>query len=234
MNAPLPENELRRLAALREYRILDSAAEAAYDDITRLAAYICRVPMATISLVDTSRQWFKSRVGLEAQETPREVAFCAHTILGTEPMVVPDASRDARFCDSALVLQEPRIRFYAGFPLVTSEGFSLGALCAIDRKPNQLDPEQQAAMRALSRQVMALLDLRRASSNLAEALESVKTLEGLLPLCAWCKKVRDDAGYWNKLEAYLSSRTDVQLTHGICPECLEKVWPKGQPRAAGL
>jgi hypothetical protein len=80
---------------------------------------------------------------------------------------------------------------------------------------------------------MALLDLRRASANLAEALESVKTLEGLLPLCAWCKKVRDDTGYWNKLEAYLTSRTDVQLTHGICPECLEKVWPKGQPRAAG-
>jgi GAF domain-containing protein len=229
MKPPLPDNEVARLAALRDYRILDSAAESAYDDITKLAAYICRVPMATISFVDASRQWFKSRVGIADQETSRDIAFCAHTILGTEPMIVRDATEDQRFCDSSLVLEEPRIRFYAGFPLITSEGYSLGALCAIDRKPHQLDAEQQTAMRALSRQIMALLDLRRSSARLAELLEAVKTLEGLLPLCAWCKKVRDDTGYWNKLEAYLTSRTDVQLTHGICPDCLQKMWPRGQP-----
>src|SRR5512138_3239075 len=136
MKAAKPANEEQRLAALRDYHILDSAAEKTYDELTRLAAYICRVPMATISFVDESRQWFKSRVGIQEQETSRDVAFCAHTILGLEPLIVKDALQDRRFADSPLVLQEPRIRFYAGFPLVTEDGLALGALCAIDRKPH--------------------------------------------------------------------------------------------------
>jgi GAF domain-containing protein len=222
MKAVQPANENQRLAALREYQILDSAAENTYDEITRLAAYICGVPMATISFVDASRQWFKSRIGIKDQETSRDVAFCAHTILGLEPLIVRDALQDSRFAHSPLVTEDPGIRFYAGFPLVTGDGLSLGALCAIDRKPHQLDAGQQQAMRALSRQVMALLEMRRVSRRLAEALETVKTLEGLLPICAWCKRIRDDQGYWNKIESYLSSRTDADFTHGICPECLEK------------
>jgi hypothetical protein len=129
-------------------------------------------------------------------------------------MIVRDATEDPRFRDSSLVQADPRIRFYAGFPLVTSDGLSLGALCAIDRKPRQLDPQQQQAMQSLARQAMALLDLRRVSMRLAETLENVKTLEGLLPLCAWCKKVRDDNGYWNQLADYLTSRTGVLITHG--------------------
>ena len=154
MKAPIPDNEAERLAALAEYRILDTAAEQAYDDITALAAYLCEVPIAMISLVDASRQWFKSKAGLNEQETPRDVAFCAHAILQSEPLIVRDALKDARFADSALVTREPHIRFYAGFPLFTPEGFALGTLCAIDRKPRQITPEQQTAMAALSRQVM--------------------------------------------------------------------------------
>lgn len=226
MKAPKPANERERLAALREYQILDSAAEASYDEITRLAAYICDVPMATISFVDESRQWFKSRVGIKDQETSRDIAFCAHTILGQEPMIIRDATEDRRFSQNPLVRRDPGIRFYAGFPLLTPEGLSLGALCAIDRKPHELNPHQQEAMQALSRQVMALLDLRRVSSRLAAVLENVKTLEGLLPICAWCRRIRDDNGYWSRLEAYLTSQTGVDITHGICPDCLEKVRPR--------
>jgi GAF domain-containing protein len=222
MIAALPDNEAQRLAALREYHILDTDAERAYDDITVLAAYVCQVPVAMISLVDESRQWFKSRVGINQEETPRDVAFCAHAILQSEPLVVRDALKDSRFADSALVTHAPRIRFYAGFPLSSPDGFALGTLCAIDRRPRQLSPEQMKAMQALARQVMALLELRRVSTHMAEALEHVKTLHGLLPICAWCKRIRDDRGYWNQVEAYVHEHTGVDFTHGICPDCLKK------------
>ncbi len=226
MKAPLPENEIQRLAALRDYHILDTAAEKTYDDITALAAYLCDVPIALISLVDESRQWFKSRLGLNQQETPRDVAFCAHAILQTEPLIVRDALRDVRFADSALVTRSPHIRFYAGFPLSTPEGFALGTLCAIDRKPRQISAKQKTAMTALARQVMALLELRRVTRHMAEALENVKTLHGLLPICAWCKRIRDDQGYWRQVEAYIHSHTGADFTHSICPDCFEKQRPK--------
>ena len=229
MKAPIPDNEAQRLAALKEYRILDTAAERPYDDITTLAAYLCRVPIAMISLVDESRQWFKSKLGLNEQETPRDVAFCAHAILQTEPLIVRDALKDMRFADSALVTRSPHIRFYAGFPLSSPEGFALGTLCAIDRKPRQLSAEQKAAMQALARQVMALLELRRVSARMAEVLDKVKTLHGLLPICAWCKRIRDDHGYWKQVEAYVHEHTGADFTHGICPECLEKQRPTKKP-----
>ena len=147
-----------------------------------------------VSLVDESRQWFKSRVGLEQQQTPREVAFCAHAILQSDPLIVRDATKDRRFADSALVTGEPHIRFYAGIPLTDPEGLALGTLCVIDRQPRELSAAQQKALQALSRQVMTLLELRRVSARLAKTLEQVKMLQGLLPICAWCKRIRDDQG----------------------------------------
>jgi len=234
MIAPIPDNEAERLAALREYHILDTEAEQPYDDITALAAYLCQVPIAMISLVDESRQWFKSKLGLNRRETPRDVAFCAHAILQAEPLIVRDALKDARFADSSLVTRTPHIRFYAGFPLTSPEGFALGTLCAIDRKPRQLSTEQKTAMRALSRQVMALLELRRVSAHMAQALEKVKTLHGLLPICAWCKRIRDDHGYWSQVEAYIHEHTGADFTHGICPNCLEKQRPKKGRRSDGV
>ncbi|MGH7992404.1 MAG: GAF domain-containing protein [Limisphaerales bacterium] len=226
MNAPLPNNETERLAALKEYRILDTGTEQPYDDITTLAAHICQVPIATISLVDEARQWFKSRVGITRLQTPREMAFCAHAILQRKPLVVQDARKDERFADNALVTGEPHIRFYAGFPLINPEGLALGTLCVIDRKPRRLSIEQEKAIQALVRQVMALLELRRVSVHLVDSLNHIKTLQGLLPICAWCKRIRDDEGYWDQVEAYLHKYTGVDFTHGICPECLEKMRPK--------
>jgi GAF domain-containing protein len=226
MKAAIPETEAERLAALRSYHILDTAAEQIYDDITLLAAFVCKTPIAMISLVDESRQWFKSKLGLNQQETPRDVAFCAHAILQADPLVVRDTFDDDRFSESALVHREPYIRFYAGFPLITPGGHALGTLCAIDRKPRRITLTQTQAMQALARQVMAALELRRASDQLAHALEHLQTLRGLLPICAWCKRIRDDQGYWNQVEAYFHAHADVDFTHGICPQCLEKERPK--------
>jgi GAF domain-containing protein len=229
MKAPIPDDEAQRLAALREYNILDTKAEQVYDDITALAAHVCHAPITMISLVDESRQWFKSKLGVNQQETPRDVAFCAHAILQTEPLIVRDALKDTRFADSALVTRSPHIRFYAGFPLSNPDGFALGTLCAIDRKPRQLSTEQKAAMQALSRQVIALLELRRVSARMAEALDKMKLLHGLLPICAWCKRIRDDQGYWSQVEAYLRAHTAADFTHGICPDCLAKQSSKKGP-----
>jgi GAF domain-containing protein len=231
MIAPIPDNEAERLAALREYHILDTGAEQAYDDITALAAYLCEVPIAMISLVDESRQWFKSKLGLNERETPRDVAFCAHAILQSEPLIVRDALKDVRFADSALVTRSPHIRFYAGFPLASPEGFALGTLCAIDRRPRQLSARQKTAMQALARQAMAMLELRRVSARMADVLDKVKTLHGLLPICAWCKRIRDDHGYWSQVEAYIHHHMGADFTHGICPECLEKQRPH-KPQAS--
>lgn len=223
MKAPLPKNESKRLEALRAYQILDSANEQSYDDVTALAAYICQVPIAMISFVDEHRQWFKAKTGMAETETPRDVAFCAHAILERSPTVVRDATRDARFADSTLVTGSPHVRFYAGFPLVTPEGYALGTLCAVDRGPNELTPEQMRAMESLSRQVMNLLELRRISASLAEVLAEVRTLHGLLPICAWCKRVREDSGFWLQVEKYVAAHTDADFTHSICPDCAQKV-----------
>ncbi len=160
MRAGLPENERERLLALRRYEILDTLPEAAYDDITHLASEICRAPISAVSLVDRDRQWFKSKVGLEVQETGRDIAFCAHAILQTDLMIVPDARADDRFADNPLVTGEPRIRFYAGAPLVTARGEVVGTLCVIDQERRTLSDGQARALRALSRQVMAQLELR--------------------------------------------------------------------------
>jgi PAS domain S-box-containing protein len=158
--APAPANELERLAALRIHEVLDTAPEEEFDDLTRLASYICKTPIALVSLIDASRQWFKSRFGIDVAETPREVAFCSHTILGGDVLEVPNALADERFADNPLVTGSPGIRFYAGAPLTTAEGLNLGSICVIDRVPRKLDEGQLDALRTISRQVVHLLELR--------------------------------------------------------------------------
>lgn len=167
--APVPITEQERLAALRALGVLDTPPERAFDDLTRLAAQICGVPIAAITLVDECRQWFKSIVGLDAPETSREASFCAHTILQPDVMVVPDAQADSRFSDNPLVTGTPHIRFYAGTPLVMPEGHTIGSLCVIDRVPRTLTSDQQSALAALGRQVADQLTLRRAVAERALA-----------------------------------------------------------------
>lgn len=161
MKTVFPDNEKNRLAALYQYQILDTPAEAVFDDLASLAAQICDTPIALISLVDAERQWFKSKLGLTISETHRNIAFCNHTILQKEPLIVEDARRDPRFANNVLVTGEPFIRFYAGAPLVTSDGLALGTLCAIDRVPRQLTEKQITALQVLSRQIISQIELRR-------------------------------------------------------------------------
>lgn len=373
MSIPKPQNEDLRLRRLAEYRILDTDPEKRFDDLAFLASYICQTPVAMISLIDADRQWMKSVVGYPPLVLPRDISFCAHTILEAEMLVVEDASRDVRFSKNPLVEQEPFVRFYAGVPVFSYDGLALGSLCVLDREPRRLSREQLDALKALSYQVHDQMELRRnlielkssvneqthtqeliqrdrerfkeiletsrdgilvekderivfmntsyarlfgcespselmglhiselaapedlerlleygrlrarkeAAPNfyefkikrrsngalveldasvsdffqdnthyiitfvrditerkknerererliaeLKDALANIKTLSGLLPICASCKKIRDDKGYWNRLETYIEKHSDADFTHGICPDCAQKLYPE--------
>ena len=227
MKVKSPALEAARLEALRQYSILDTPSESAYNDIARLAAFICDVPIALISFVDSERQWFKSKVGLEVEETARDISFCAHTILSKNMMVVKDALRDERFMNNPLVTCAPGIRFYAGMPLVTPQGYSVGTLCVIDRHPGKdLSESQKKTLEALARQVVTQLELRRVSSQLADALEKIEIMEGLIPICSYCKGIRNDRGYWSTVEKFIQQYSDVQFTHGVCDSCMQIHFPK--------
>ena len=201
-------DEAGRLTALRRYRILDTQPERAFDDLTLLASQICGTPIALISLVDADRQWFKSRVGLSIAETSRSVSFCTHVIQQRDLFVVPDARKNATFRDSPFVTGENGIRFYAGAPLVTPDGYALGTLCVLDKVPRTLTPEQIEALEALRRQAEAQLELRGNLIELEQALAerdraeaaqlelirelraslvNVNKLSGLLPYCSECQ-----------------------------------------------
>ncbi|MEE4382258.1 MAG: GAF domain-containing protein [Pseudomonadales bacterium] len=222
---PRPLNEAERLAALRGYRILDTQPERAYDDVVAVASHLAGTPIALVSLVDADRQWFKARHGLDAVETPRDLAFCAHTILGDAPLVVEDARQDPRFRDTALVTGEPHIRFYAGVPLRNPEGHRLGSLCVIDREPRQLPDDVLRQLERLARLVVDQMQLRLVSTELAEALERARVLGELIPVCAYCRRLRDDDQFWQSLELYVERNTGSRLSHGICPDCLHEHFP---------
>jgi GAF domain-containing protein len=169
MKAPVPKNEKKRLEVLWQYDVLDSIPEQVFTDLADLAASICEAPIAMITLVDEKRQWFKAKHGVTVSETSRDVSFCAHAILQHELFIVPDATKDDRFADNPLVTSEPKIRFYAGAPLFTADGYALGTLCVVDKVPRNLRPDQKRALEILSRHIMTQLELRRHSRELARS-----------------------------------------------------------------
>jgi GAF domain-containing protein len=162
-----PEHEKKRLRVLWQYDILDTVPEELFDDLTELAARICEAPIAMITLVDESRQWFKSKIGVSVKETSRDISFCSHAIGQSDLFIVPDATQDERFANNPLVTSDPKIRFYAGAPLITPDGYALGTLCVIDTVPRELRADQKGGLRVLARHVMTQLELRRRSRDLS-------------------------------------------------------------------
>lgn len=192
MKAALPLNEDIRLRALYELSILDTPREQSYDDIAQLAMMICQVPIAVVSLVDKDRQWFKSCLGLDATETHRDLAFCAHAILTPrEVLEVEDATKDYRFVDNLLVTGAPGIRFYAGAPLVTQSGLVLGTLCVIDYKPGKLSQEQKSSLILLANQVVKLLELRESNQKITEQAAKFSTFYLMSPVAIALNRLAD-------------------------------------------
>lgn len=170
MNSPALSTEAARLAALDRYAILDTDPEQSFDDLVILASYICKTPIALLSLLDDHRQWFKSTVGVQVRETPLEMSICAHAIKQEDLFIVPDTLQDTRFRENPMVVGEPYIRFYAGAPLINEDGYALGTLCVLDRQPRELDPEQKQALKSLRQLALKQMELRRNLQLLKDAL----------------------------------------------------------------
>ena len=170
MSTPIARSEAARLAALDRYAILDTEPEQSFDDLVLLASYICQTPMAMLSLVDDHRQWFKSKIGVQVRETPRDVSICAHAIQQGELFIVPDTLQDSRFKNNPLVVNEPHVRFYAGTPLVNEDGYALGTLCVVDREPRELSADQKEGLEALGRLALRQMELRQNLQLLKDAL----------------------------------------------------------------
>ena len=218
--APIPSNESERLAALRRYDILDTPAETDFDDFTRLASQICGTPIATITLIDAARQWFKSNLGMGVSETSRDTSFCGRTILGSEILEVPNALEDERFRDSPLVTGNPNVRFYAGAPLVTPDGLNIGALCVLDRTPHHLTPEQREMLTLLSRQVVHLLEYRLAGQRIKLLNENLEYLVA--------KRTEELVESEERFRQFAEQSSEVFWFVGLNPERVLYVSPAGE------
>jgi PAS domain S-box-containing protein len=227
---PAPEpGEETRLVTLRSYEILDSPAEKDFDDLVTLAAHICGTPLAHISLVDENRQWFKASFGTNATETARDISFCTHAIRQSSLFVVPDASKDVRFSQNPLVTGDPGIRFYAGSPLIAPDGSALGALCVIDRKPGQLTEVQAQGLAVLSHHVMALIELRYQSREMAR---SNAALLGILEDERLAKNtIRKSEEQIAEQASFLDKAQDAILVRDLEGRIL--FWNKGAERVYG-
>lgn len=226
--APLPDDEQIRLSVLCQYQILDTDPEIGFDDLTRLAASICHTPIALISLIDAERQWFKSKVGVDISSTPRNSAFCSHTILQSEPLVIPDARLDPRFATNPFVTDAPNVRFYAGVPLITPDGYALGTICIVDFVPRELTPNQLESLQALGRQVIAQLELRRKlresellaqetqrkESALRESEERFRMMADSAPVLIWVDGANKEPIFCNKTWLRFTGRSLEQELSG--------------------
>ena len=233
MKAPLPPNESARLSALRQYHVLDTAPEKAFDELTQLAAQICQTPMASLTFIDQERQWHKSNFGIEVSEVSRDISFCAHTVERGDLLVVSDPQHDERFADNPFVAGDEGLRFYAGMPLVTPEGLSVGSLCVFDTVPHQLAPAQLEALRILGHQAVAQLELRPDISEQDAAANAATS--GALPASQSRKQrleqrreeraraahelQRADARYRDLFEAVAEGILLVDAQSGLIEDC---------------
>ena len=239
--APITDLESERIRVLRQCCVLDTAPEADFDDLTRFAARVCNTPIALVSLVDTERQWFKSCFGLPVRETHRDFAFCAHAILGHEPLLITDASSDPRTSDNPLVSGAPHIRFYAGIPLRSSDGYALGTLCVIDTVPRVLSPEQLLDLESLARQASGQIELRRANHLLAGERERLELALTGAQLGTWDWNVQTGAELLDARWAEIVGERLEDLGHRVedwssrmHPDDAPRVWQCVQDHFSGL
>ena len=229
MNAnPAPaktKNGIRRLTTLHRYQILDSVSERTYEDIAKLAAFMFEAPIAVISLFDAQGHSLKATFGSETLPSELVEPFTLRTSETSDILVVADTHLDERFAECVLVTGDEGIRFYAGAPLVTADGQGIGALCVMDHRPRPVTPRELGMLHSLARMVMTTMDLHRVTDELASEVLKVRNLSGLLPICAGCKNIRNDSGYWQRVESYVQEHSQAEFTHGMCPECAKKYFP---------
>lgn len=219
MQIPLtPINEMERLSALKSFNILDTQPEEAFDDYTFLASQICGTPIALISLVDETRQWFKSKVGLEVSQTARDVSICGHTILHNDFFEVTDTLKDRRFQDNPLITDTPNIRFYAGMPISTAEGYNLGTICVIDNQPRQLEAPQRDALKRIAKRIMAEIEQRSAKNSILQLNHSL--YENANFIQTLIDNVPALIGYWNKNSECIFANATYQKLFGLDPQAM--------------
>ncbi len=227
----MSKNRLRRLTTLHRYQILDSVSDRTFDDIVKLAAHIFEAPIAAILQVDDGRHQLKSSVGVRGAElfSMNTQTFCQETMHEHEVLVIEDVAMDERFVQNPLVTSGPQVRFYAGAPLAKPDGLGLGSLCVMDTRPRRVDRREKEMLQSLARMVMTTMELNRVSDALASEVVKVKNLAGLLPICSGCKNIRNDGGYWQRVESFVQENSSAEFTHGMCPKCAEKYFPDLPP-----
>lgn len=231
--AAVPNNEAERLRSLETLSIMDSSPEGEYDDIVKLASMLAGTPISLISLVDADRQWFKAKIGIEETETDRDIAFCAHAILEDGPTIIENTLEDQRFVDNPLVTEDPEVRFYAGFPLITSDGYALGTLCVLDKEPRALTETQVFGLQTLADQVLRNFELRRSieesrkqnaiiAKQHENLLQSSKVQEKLLSVLG--KDIKDPlVGLKSLMQLILRTELSQEEVEEIGPEAMEKI-----------
>lgn len=217
--APIPDNDSARLSALRKYQILDTQSDQAFDDLISLACKLLSMPIGLVSLVDDDREWFKSRVGLDAPELPRDISFCGHAILHDDLFEVPDATKDERFFDNPLVTGDIGLRFYAGCQLQTSSGLALGMFCVLDREPRALTDDERNIIHSLSRQANYLLDLHLARAQTMAASDHLKESNELF-LKAVLDNLKEGVVVCNRDGILSLFNRATRLFHGVDSERL--------------
>ena len=219
MKNSMPFSEEDRLKSLEKYFLDDTSSDVALNKIVKIASVICGTQIAAVSILERDRQWFKAKVGTEISETPREYALCNYTIKGVVPVVVEDTSEDDRFKEHPLVINDPKVRFYAASPIITLEGDILGTVCAVDFTPKSLSTDKIEMLEDLADLARHTIEAHRKAQLLIQLNQNVATLGSLLPVCYKCKSVKTGRGKWELLETFLNREFGTQLSHGICKKC---------------
>ena len=216
-----------RLAALRETGLLDRDPDPALQRLTRLATRLLGAPVGLVSLVDEDRQYFAGHQGLDEpwaseQQTPLSHSFCKHVVMDGAPLVVGNAP-DHPVVAGNPAIEELSVTAYLGTPLTTPDKQVLGSFCVADAEAREWSEDDLELLQELAEAAVTEIELRRTASALAEALERIRSLQELVPVCAWCRRIRDDSGFWDSLEGYLEAHQGAQVSHGVCPDCAREL-----------